>query len=786
MLAQLSLGSPQMAIWACLLGGAGFALVFWGYRRGVGGRFRGWCMAMKLLALALLAFSLLDPQWTSERPKSGANIMVVLADNSRSMDRKSAEGEAVGEGLRELLVDEGVGSISDSPWLTELGENFLIRRYQFGNRVRRVRDFSGLDFHGEASALGGALEKLGDDYADRPLAGVVVFSDAQPTDPDVLDSAGGLPPLYFVVPPEDSAPTPDVAISEITLTQSAFEDAPVTMTAAVQAEGFDGQELVARLFDSEGAELESQSWTVPEGEPGHTLRFRTRPPGGGSHVYRLELEPADPAARAESTGENNRATIAVNRGRGPYRILYVSGRPNWEYKFLARSVASDPELQLVSLIRIAKREPKFEWRGRSGEKGNPLFRGFAGDEEDEDSYDKPILTRLGVRDAAELAGGFPKVAEDLFDDYQAIILDDVEAEFFTFDQQLLIQEFVARRGGGFLMLGGRESFHGGDYTKSPIADLLPFFLEGDGIPEATENHRIALSREGWLEPWVRLHESESREKARFAAMPGFMVAQPTGPLKPGASVILTAAPPDRSPESALVSQRFGRGRSAALAIGDMWRWGMKGPEEGEALGKAWRQTLRWLVADVPRRVSLTIPDPNISGETEFRVEVLDPDYLPTADAEVSVELIPPPQSEAKPMTLHAEADPDRPGSFRATTTLPSLGAGGAWHAKAAATSGDGEEIGIAESGFALNPALDEFPNRPPDRDLLERLAERTGGRLIPANPEALRKFSRGLESLEAPVVETTRLRIWHHPTVLLLILALLAGEWILRRKAGLP
>ena len=41
----------------------------------------------------------------------------------------------------------------------------------------------------------------------------------------------------------------------------------------------------------------------------------------------------------------------VHRRRGPYRLLYVSGRPNWEFKFLRRALQGEDEIELVGLIR---------------------------------------------------------------------------------------------------------------------------------------------------------------------------------------------------------------------------------------------------------------------------------------------------------------------------------------------------------------------------------------------------------------------------------------------------
>ena len=99
----------------------------------------------------------------------------------------------------------------------------------------------------------------------------------------------------------------------------------------------------------------------------------------------------------EATLANNETIVTVDRGSGPYRVLYVSGRPNWEYKFLHRAVEGDDQTQLVGLIRIAKREPKFEFRGRSGESSNPLFRGFGNQSKEDDR----ALRSAGARAARD-------------------------------------------------------------------------------------------------------------------------------------------------------------------------------------------------------------------------------------------------------------------------------------------------------------------------------------------------------------------------------------------------
>jgi len=62
------------------------------------------------------------------------------------------------------------------------------------------------------------------------------------------------------------------------------------------------------------------------------------------------------------------------------------------------SVPSRPTRRCSSraLIRIAKREPKFNYLGHNGEQFNPLFRGIqtAPDKDQTEQYDKPVVVRV--------------------------------------------------------------------------------------------------------------------------------------------------------------------------------------------------------------------------------------------------------------------------------------------------------------------------------------------------------------------------------------------------------
>ena len=165
-------------------------------------------------------------------------------------------------------------------------------------------------------------------------------------------------------------------------------------------------------------------------------------------------------------------------------------------------------------------------QGQGGEASNPLFSGFNNGDEDAARYDQPVIIRLNTKDELELRGGFPKTAEELFR-YQAVIIADMEADFFSHEQQALLQRFVSERGGGFLMLGGAESFREGNYAGTPIAAMLPVYLDHATDATLPAMWKLTLTREGWLQPWTRLRATEADERTRLADMPPFEVFNPT-------------------------------------------------------------------------------------------------------------------------------------------------------------------------------------------------------------------------------------------------------------------
>jgi hypothetical protein len=375
--------------------------------------------------------------------------------------------------------------------------------------------------------------------------------------------------------------------------------------------------------------------------------------------------------------------------------------------------------------------------------------------------------------------------------YHAVILDDVEAGFFSYDQMELLRRFVAERGGGFLMLGGKDSFQQGGFYRTPIGRILPVHL--DALPQArpgSEAH-LSLTREGWLQPWARLRDNEQDERERLSAMPAFRVLNRISTVKAGAGVVATIGDDPSRPLPALIVQRYGGGRAAALTVGDMWRWGMKEPKMREDMNKFWRQMLRWLVADVPNRISLHAaqkPD-QVKEAVVLEVRVRNKDFEPMDNASIAVEVSEPEGQKARltaEPVLSATSPQDSEAGLFEAVYVPRCD--GSYLARAVVTDAEGLQVGDAQAGWAVDLEAREFRSIGTNRPLLERIARQTGGRMIEL--DALSSFARGLPHREAPITETWVTPLWDLkgilPAVFLLVLACFVGEWALRRWKGMP
>lgn len=789
-LAELVIGSPQWIVPAIGIGTVLTFLVLWGDSRSRAGSARTLgsviAIVLKLVGIALLAVCLLEPMRRAQRPRPRANLLPILVDTSGSMGlRLGQETESWRERIDQDLA-------ADSEAMATLSKTFETRLYGFDRRLSAATSVSELPRDATSSRLIPNLKELQERLGERPVAGILLLSDGNQSGiPETVQDMNFSVPVFPVVPSRATGWN-DLQIDSVSIRQTNFEIAPVTVSAAFSVTGEIAGKAMARLVETGRDEVVAEKpIELLSGKSRYNVAFELRPRDPGVSFYRLDvfreadreafdsIETLSKQASSETTLINNTRLLAIDRRSGPYRVLYLAGRPNWEHKFLNRAVAEDAEVELTSLLRMANKEPKFSFRDKAVSGTNPLFQGLGDDaEETAEQYDEPVMIRLGVRQSEELSSGFPNTAEELFE-YDALILDDIEPTFFTQDQLNLIRRFVSARGAGLMLLGGQETFRGRTFRESPLGELSPVYLPRT-VTELEGPFELTLSREGMLQPWLRLRKTVDEETQRQRSMPSFTSANAFGGLKPGAYPLASIRSLDGEQQPALAMQRYGAGKVGAVAIADFWRWstngGMARPnQDDDDPAQFWRQLTRWLVSDVPRRAELTVATSD--QDVRLRVMVRDESFVALDNAKVELTIESP---GGDSMTLNAKPSDEEAGMYEAVFYGEEPGS---YSVTAEVSSPDGTLIADPKSGWTRQIAGAEFDQLGINRLLLESIAQRSGGRIL--TESQIESITTKIDSTKVPVTEVWSYPLWHRGWVILFALGCFASEWAFRRWRGM-
>jgi len=220
---------------------------------------------------------------------------------------------------------------------------------------------------------------------------------------------------------------PDVRVTQIVPSQSrTHEGAALRLSVEVQST-LDG-DGVLKLFEN-GIEVEKRKLAVKSGQT-LTESFTRHPDARNIFKYRAVLEDF----AGDSLPANNEALTLVDV-RGRLRMLYIEG------------------------------------------------------DHAEGAYLVQAMEKEGIQLDLRAAGNVPNTAQEL-GGYDGVILSDVPAHKLGEPVMVAIRDYVDKLGGGFLMLGGPNSFGVGGYYRTPIEDVLPVRLKA---PDEEEKQSSALA-----------------------------------------------------------------------------------------------------------------------------------------------------------------------------------------------------------------------------------------------------------------------------------------------------
>jgi uncharacterized membrane protein len=702
-------------------------------------------VALRLALVAVLFFCLVRPILVLKAAVPQQNFLGVLVDDSRSMLISDRDGQPRSQFVQRQLAGP------QAALLNELSKRFVLRFFRFSSSAGRMTSAADARYDGTSTKLGDALERARDELSGLPLAGLVMVTDGADTSDTSLDDAlaslkaRSIP--VFPVGVGQERFSHDVQISRVETPRVVLKGSSLVIDVVVSQTGYAGKTVPLNVEDG-GRIVATEQVTLPPDGESLTARVRFTANEAGARMFRFRVPTQD---GEEVTQNNTRDALLEVRDRVE-KILYYEGEPRPEGKFIIDNVDDDKNLNLVWLLRTAE---------------NKYYR-------------------RNVSTPDEVVGGFPKTREELFA-YRALVLGSVEAASFTPDQLRMIADFVNKRGGGLLMLGGRRSFAEGGWAGTPVGEVLPVVLENDnGRKSAAYFSMLGVrpTRSGETSPVTQIAESEARSLERWNEMPEVSSVNPIHAVKPGATSLLQATDRQKQDQIVLAYQRYGRGKAVALPIQDSWLWRMdaKIPVEDTTFAVFWRRLLRWVVDGVPDAVNVTTNQDRVEpGEAvKITADVFDPAYVEVNDSQVIATVTSP---SGKKMELPMEWTISRDGEYKASFVPDEQGVYDVKVDAARTTAGQSKTVGSNNVHVRVSAGDAEYFDAAMRGSLLRRIADDTGGRFFtPANvaalPEAVTYTGRGVT-----VVEERDL--WDMPIVLFALLGLLAAEWGFRRVRGL-
>lgn len=606
--------------------------------------------------------------------------------------------------------------------------------YAVSDRAERVQNFPATPPGASATDLQTCLSDILRQGRTESLPACLLVSDGADTTGEVptrlaeILSAYGVP--VFCLGVGSARPLPDVAIAGLVYPRLVREGDEIAVRARISTPGFEQRELQVALIPDRGETIRRK---LPAGAADRRTKLSVTADTPGYRRYVLAADEVE----GEVTPANNRRAFFVRVEPRKARLLLVEGRPRREYAFLRRLLLRIPDLETVILLR--KQHPAQFWL----------------------DAEKPRRASAG-----------PSAAGDL-ERFRAVLLSNVEARALGQAFLRRLADFV-HEGGGLAMLGGDDAFGAGGYASSPLDGLLPVRIRGDeGLLDNPV--RVRLHAEGELGRALRDTGIDGWER-----LPFLHGINATGGPTAGAEVALEASDGAAALGTVLATGRAGAGRVLALTVSDTYRW-QQSPNAGEnsraAYQALWRITINWLITPrAEKQVALELDrDLYEAGQiARARVHVLDESYQPVAGARVSLGL----QGPGDPAT-HLAQPTAQPATYQALLPVQTAGK---YRLTATATLA-GKRIGADSVRFEVVAPMRELTHGRARPEVLQAIADATGGKYLPI--ERAREMAELLPSAERVETLHTELRPARTVGFFLLLLAVAAADWALRRRWGL-
>ncbi len=721
-------GSPAMVVFGSIavLSTAVLGVIAW--RRSGFKRWTAWLEFLRLVIVALVAVTLLKPEWRELFKPDQKPSLVILHDRSNSMTTEDVVDPSAPAKAPLSRAVALTGFLNPDVW-SAVQERLNIVYQPFSSELEPAES---------ASDLNAALEGLWDAHPN--LSGVVLLSDGDwnAGDPPARAAAslGVRKVPVFAVPVGSETRLPDIELLSLDVPTFGVVDKPLRVPFVIESALNEEWVTHVELSTAGGETLTRQVIIPPMARLNDTLTWH--PQNAGDTTLTLTV----PTAPGEFNTANNVLDVPIEIRNEQLKVLVIESFPRWEYRYLRNALQRDPGVEVNCLLF----HPDLESLGG----GRGYLKAFPGEDELA-GYDVIVLGDVGIGDGQLSA-------------------DDCAA----------IRRMVQSQAAGLVFLPGFRGGHA-SLAGTALGELYPVVLNeaqprGWGSPVPGQ---FQLTEAGTVSLLTRLEEGDDANQRVWENLPGFQwYAAATRP-KAGSEVLAT-----HSSESSrfgrvplIVTRTFGTGKILFMGTDGAWRW-RKGVEDKYHY-RFWGQVARWMAYQRSMsegellRLFYSPDRPKAGGVVTLNANAISAGGEPLQRATVIAQLVSP---SGKTQSLRlAPAGGEAWGLFSGNFTPLE---GGSYQVVLTCS----ETAASLQTTLSVQGASREKIGQAVRRDVLEEIARLSGGQVMPGvDVEAV---VAAVSALPDPEPRERRLPIWSHPAWAGLVLLLLVVFWTGRKMAG--
>ncbi|MEO5714265.1 MAG: hypothetical protein ABIT37_12330 [Luteolibacter sp.] len=776
--------SPEFPVWAMALAVAAVVeLILWLYRYEAGAVSRQrarWIIGLRLAALAVLVWILIEPVWVRKEERKIRREVVVVMDDSGSMHLQDDGSDAT-------RIAIGEAALAKSKIIEKLREKVRVRVVKAARSVRAegeaVAEGWG-DATDLASGLGTVLEQVPPDQ----LAGVLMLSDGRHNRPDrvedvarrfgILDAPVGIVAIGSAEPPKDAS------ILAVRAPEAIHLGDRMRVAVDLKFDGYKGEKAKVGLLRG-GKLLEEREISIPQDHHREEVKFAQVPDQGGVGDYQVEVT----QMAGERFKDNNRWEFETSITDARTNVLIVESYPRWDFRYLRNLFYGRDKSVHLQYVLLHPDEIE-------GQNDAALAA----------SASRPF----GQAQATRLPEN-----EDEWRKFDVIILGDVDPKVMDDNTWGMISRCVNERAALLVMVAGpRFMPHALDSENARA--LVPAEMDyghRNYFSEGGDPFRFGLTAEGRKHPVTQQSAGDVANEQVWAGFPNMNWRHPVTGLKEGAEVLLSAVADDVKPDltsgaglgnaledlakrreteaksALLVTRQTGKGKVALLLTDRTWRL-----REGAGdlyHHRFWGNLVRWGAGPILR-----------SGGERVRLGTDQLTYTPDDKAKITARLRDKSLKPVEDDSLRAEVIGD--GKVLANVPMTAVaGSNGLYEANLDGFAkagkyevrlrGDKADALIREDGAKeLKTGIRVVGSRGPvelaettlNLPLLETIAQLSGGRVV--SPDKTGELASLFLTDKNEREEIRESALWDSGWVMGLLALLLGSEWVIRRAGGLP